>query len=316
MIKRYNDFLNEKLSDKLSGFDSDEITNRFLTGKLDIYVYLNVCRINKLKFPSTDELIKYFNTYGKLNNGLNFMNIIKFNNIDLIKYFVKKHDFNVNINNGYPLKYAIIYNDLEIIEYLVEHGANIKQEHFDSAINLYNNDNVIIYLIKHCNDIELLNSILMQIVCFKNLEVLKVAVEQGADITSDNRLLYPAIKTEKSIDIVKYLVEHGADIHYTNECALIKAISEKFLEIVKYLVEHGADIYVLNNSPIKKAIKVGDLEIIKYLLEVGNYNCLDELLEQVYNTKNKSFISNNIIRLLIEFGAKGKGEIKKYIDTL
>ena len=51
----------------------------------------------------------------------------------------------------------------------------------------------------------------------------------------------------KDINVIKMLVENGADIHANNDAALRHAAYRGHLEVVKYLVEKGADIRVIND---------------------------------------------------------------------
>ena len=56
MINNYKDFINEKISDKLSGFNEEELRIQFINGKIDIEKYLYNC--DKYNFKIDTELFK------------------------------------------------------------------------------------------------------------------------------------------------------------------------------------------------------------------------------------------------------------------
>jgi ankyrin repeat protein len=120
-----------------------------------------------------------------------------------------------------------------------------------------------------------------------NLLDVKVAIDRGADI---NKIMDECERTalmiasqDKQLEMVKLLVENGANINIENEynySALMYAIYSGKLKIVKYLVEHGADINIKgidNYKPLSLASHYGNLDIVKYLIEVNkdNYTNID-----------------------------------------
>ena len=44
MIKKYNEYINEKLSDKLSGFNKTEIEQQLISGKISLDKYNELCK--------------------------------------------------------------------------------------------------------------------------------------------------------------------------------------------------------------------------------------------------------------------------------
>lgn len=61
MIKKYDEFLNKKLSDNLKGFNKDEIKQQFLNGELDWYKYYKILITNNLVTPTFDEITEWYN---------------------------------------------------------------------------------------------------------------------------------------------------------------------------------------------------------------------------------------------------------------
>ena len=51
MIKKYNEYTNEKLTDKLQGFDKDELFKQFLDNKLTAEKLLDNCEKYNIKIP-------------------------------------------------------------------------------------------------------------------------------------------------------------------------------------------------------------------------------------------------------------------------
>lgn len=70
-------------------------------------------------------------------------------------------------------------------------------------------------------------------------------------------------------EIVKILVENGADVHAYNGGPLRWASRSGHLEIVKYLVEKGAHVNAYYSMAFQWAAELGHIETVKYLIEKG-----------------------------------------------
>jgi len=122
--------------------------------------------------------------------------------------------------------------------------------------------------------------------CGQLLEVVKLLVENGADINAvynhGNTALHKAAYNNRNLEIVKFLVENGADINRANKygdtalhIALYSHIAihnNRNLEIIKFLVENGADINIAGNqgdTALHLAASYRCLEIVKFLVENG-----------------------------------------------
>ena len=173
---------------------------------------------------------------------------------EIVRYLIKNGaDVNAKDNEGYtPLYYAITLEDMESAHILIENGSNVNERTEEST--------------------------LFHILVAKgNLELVKLAVERGANINARDKdgltLLHYALAGRKT-RIFKYLVKKGADIHVRDIQGLTilhyAAILGNF-EVVKYLIEKkGFDPNVksLNNeTPLHRASVSCNLEIIKYLVE-------------------------------------------------
>ena len=69
-----------------------------------------------------------------------------------------------------------------------------------------------------------------------DLEGVKKAIEQGADVHSHYDYSLRRASFEGHLPVVKYLVEQGADVHAENDESLICASEQGHLPVVKYLV--------------------------------------------------------------------------------
>ncbi len=144
------------------------------------------------------------------------------------------------------------------------------------------------------------NYLLTESVRLGHLPLVKFAVEQGADIQTDDNLSLRRASENGDLEMVRYLVEHGAHINagrnsgsysalemastkgdleivkylveqgaYIQNMSLIWASRNGNSEVVKYLVEHGANIHTGDNAAIRMADMFGHKEVVKYLIEHG-----------------------------------------------
>ena len=65
--------------------------------------------------------------------------------------------------------------------------------------------------------------------------------------------------------LVKLMIESGTDVNTDQGYSLIAAVENGHLEVVKYLVNHGADVHSRNNGAIEAAKEYKHLDIVKYL---------------------------------------------------
>lgn len=123
-------------------------------------------------------------------------------------------------------------------------------------------------------------------------------VEEGINV---NTLLIMACRTG-NVGLVKITIELGAYVDTNNGDPILWSIILNHFDIFKYLVENGADITINNNSPLHWACLYGQLHIVKYLVENGGIdikNIISRAIEGAVVNKHK-----NIVRYLFEQGAK------------
>jgi hypothetical protein len=76
-------------------------------------------------------------------------------------------------------------------------------------------------------------------------------------------------KAEDRMTIIKILLENGADIHARNDLLLLDAIQTRAYRVVKFLIEEGADIHAQNDKPVEIAVQKSTFSIVKILIEKG-----------------------------------------------
>ena len=67
----------------------------------------------------------------------------------------------------------------------------------------------------------------------------------------DNLLMQAVVENE--FDVIKYAVENGANVRGWDDHVLKWSCSEGYFDIVKYLVENGADVRASYNSSLQSA---------------------------------------------------------------
>jgi hypothetical protein len=101
------------------------------------------------------------------------------------------------------------------------------------------------------------------------LDIVECLIKYGADIHADNDYALSLASCNGKIDVVKCLLSHGADIHASNDSALIDASGNGYLDIVKILIKYAANIHANNDDALCDASRNGHLDIVKYLIEQG-----------------------------------------------
>ena len=104
---------------------------------------------------------------------------------------------------------------------------------------------------------------------WKNVEVMKYLIENGADVHADNDVALSCSAEMGHLEVVKYLIENGADIHACNGCALRCSARRGHVDIVKYLIENGANIHAWDEYALRSSANNGHFEVVKYLIEQG-----------------------------------------------
>ena len=102
-----------------------------------------------------------------------------------------------------------------------------------------------------------------------NLDLLKMSLEKGANIHSNDDRALRIASSNGHLKVVIILVNEGANIHADDDEALIWASRYGYLEVVKFLIESGANIHADKDKALKWSKQEGHLEVVKYLIESG-----------------------------------------------
>lgn len=244
MIKKYNEYTNEKLTDKLQGFDKDELFKQFLDNKLTaeklldncekynieipddfekklkdklnnneilLESYLRICKFHNLKTLSKDELLNIYKS-GKINFD-KYLTLCNKYNIDISIDDVYEKVKNMNNYIDDMLEYSCRFNFTDLFKLAIKNGANLNYRKQFTLLNSVKNNNyemVKTLVDNNSDDINMFDS-----------EPLLIAVQNG------------------NFEIIKYLFEHGAKI--TNEIMnlqLTDEIKELLKKYYKQCLEH------------------------------------------------------------------------------
>jgi len=138
------------------------------------------------------EIIKYL-----LNNGVDKSNIditiwARLGDLDRVKSALSTNTIDINLNNGELLRNAVQSGNLELVTYLVEKGANIHEETFETG------------------------NALITASATGNLEIVKYLIEQGININSfieySGETAIEIAKEEGHTEIVKLLIDAGTSV--------------------------------------------------------------------------------------------------------
>ena len=198
----------------------------------------------------------------------------------------------VNLTNNKgenALMYAAKNNVLEIVKFLVKKGININAQNNDG-------DNALSYLI-HKNN---------------NINFIKKLIKRGININSKNKIgnsvLFKAVN-QGTFEIVKLLLENGADINAGNEEILlsINPYSDNYKKKIKLLRKSGAKIssFLIKYRLETKCEKCNNIILLdkpaqKILCKSCNTHIdLDKFWEKIFNksrstTKTKKLYCSNI----------------------
>jgi ankyrin repeat protein len=131
-----------------------------------------------------------------------------------------------------------------------------------------------------------------------NTEGVKQAIERGATIYK--AALIMSVQ-KKYVDIVKILLENGADMSADSYQAFRDAVDHKRNDIIKLFIKNGIEPFVYDGYALTYSIMGGNIEMIKYLLSfnpsrqivkksmdnLGKYSHNDETKKLIYDYLDK-----------------------------
>jgi ankyrin repeat protein len=158
---------------------------------------------------------------------------------------------------------AVMYRNFNDVKSAIADGANV---------NYIRSGNTMSLLYIACANIQNLP--------LPNLEIVKLLIDKGADVTSltnDKGMGFTTKLAALSgrLDIVSLLVEKGININirdYDDNTALMGAARNGHFDIVRYLVEQGINVNLRNEdgeTAASIAYDKGEIDIYNYLVANG-----------------------------------------------
>ncbi len=216
---------------------------------------------------------------------------IKLGDIHLMKILIGNgYDIDESDNhNKNPLLLALEIQNVDFLKLLLQHEATVKEEHIEvaSALKSYNYLQILLQpTVTNTKLNKTRNTVLLSTAISGNLHLLKVLIENSADVNSkDKGGQTPLHKSAENghLECLKYLIEikanpNAEDKH--SQTPVHKSAENGHLECLKYLIESKADVNAKDDkgqTPLYKSAEKGHLELMKCLIEnKGDVNAKDD----------------------------------------
>ena len=122
-------------------------------------------------------------------------------------------------------------------------------------------------LLLNDHEVPLTDDLLVIAASYGRTEIARYILAQNLK-GSINEALVRAVE-KKYVEVVKLLLDNGADVHVTNDAPLYAAAKEGMSDIIRLLLEYGADASAGESIALRRAIYNKDVETVKLLLEHG-----------------------------------------------
>lgn len=267
-----------------------------------IQTHKSVEQIRKLLTPSWFGFKKACNVNDTLGIGVaSPLNVASFaGRIDVVKLLL---DYGADVNyqdkSGYSaLLWAASQGYTQIVEMLINKGADVNKKNVagNSALIFAtrgNHTKMVGLLTLHHAEVNVISHLellkgdtpLTIAVRNKNLEIVKMLISNGADVTVKNNYEETALKIaikNRDIEIVKILIEAGVDLNKEDSWGsdalqyAIDHIKDEYenddLELVKLLVMNGSNLnkqYKNGDYPVKLSLRKGHTKIAEWLVNNG-----------------------------------------------
>ena len=178
--------------------------------------------------------------------------------------FILDSEYNLEeINNKWRVKNILIKNFSlknkikKLIRDLITESITVNSEYVrfishNVNIKLFHNEEIIKKIVR----------------CGNSYLAMKIMLNNNGSIDNLNRQFQRSARCGY-LAVVKLLINLGADIHSNNDIAIITASYGGYLDIVKLLIELRVNINVHDSIALIDACRQGHLSVVKLLVESG-----------------------------------------------
>lgn len=263
----------------------DNLKNLVKNDYLELIKFLNITELKeKLLCIAKPKVLNYFFENFKINKLEILIDAVENNNLNLIKFIMKKgFDLRtIDENNELihtPLYAAIKLKNFEIAKFLIENGHPTFWTVYKSCLKGTLED--VKFLFNNGADFEFENGEILNISIFENkYDIVKYLIKKGAiinnDLENDAPFVISMINaiTFSDLKMPKLLIDNGADVNISDSQALI-TICEEYndddysYEAVKFLIKNGINIHARNEEALIVSCMFGGLDIVKLLIKHG-----------------------------------------------
>ena len=258
-------------------------------GNINTYKSYNSEILSAIQKNDLNEIQKLINEMltdvGRIPNFLSGINYVSTsiinNNYELANFFIEKGFY----HNG-DLKKLCTSGHLEGVKFLLETGK-------------FKFDNDIIFEVK-------------------NVEILELLIEYGADINVYNRIFLTKNCENGNIEIIKYLVNRGFSLNCNDLRCILKF---KNLEIMDFFIRNGMN-YEINkkciNSVLFEVCSCASFSEIDFLLSVYNFDFeyVGDLMNALNRSNKKEFIKHKIIQIFLKHNFNFKITYPQRVENL
>jgi len=217
---------------------------------LDFDVSLDVSENNGFSITSMiDSLFRFFKVIwgSEIEIDINHTDSLELaaghGHLEVVKYLVSIGSCYLSRYNT-AVQFAAGNGHLEVIKYLFSVGANIYNNFFETLQAAISHDylTIVEYLIVQKPDGIYYYRIMKWAVKIGNLDILKILVNLGYNILTEDHYAIRWASRNGHLDMVSYLVELGVDVKAADNYAIKWAIQNKHYRLASYLAARGATI--------------------------------------------------------------------------
>ncbi|WP_175888099.1 GNAT family N-acetyltransferase [Burkholderia contaminans] len=185
--------------------------------------------------------------------GEPFMWAVKNNKLEVVKYFVKNTDVDIQYDDSRALKVAQKNGGKEVADYLESVEAHL--------------NTIVGEVVDSRSTRERLLPLLRKASTENDVQLATRLIKDTVDIRMDDDIALRVAAERGNNEVMKLFIEHGADVHALTDAAICGASKNGHLDCVKTLVNHGADIRALSSFPLLIAAHRGHNHIVSYFID-------------------------------------------------